>query len=541
MTHLDPLVLDGFVPFPEDVATRYRQEGYWVEQTHAELLFEAIEQHLDSVAIIAGDSRITYAELGDLVLRFAAGFQDLGVSRGDRVVVHLPNIADYVPILFALFELGAVPVLALAALRKHEIEYFVEFSEARVYVTVESFGREDFASLAAQLKASSPTLERTVVLSTERNTPDREQLLAHGALVHERRALPSDVAFLQLSGGTTGQPKVIPHTHEDYLASVRASVVAGGASSETTQLIVLPLCHSFAMRSPGFLGVLSQGGTIVLALNGSPDVAFSLIQEHRVTDVSIVPPLALAWLNTPLKQEYDLSSLRVLRVGGARFSVETARRVRAELGATVQQSFGMSEGLTTFTGLEDDEEIIMTRQGKPVSPADEILIVDDDGQPVAPGTPGNLLTRGPSTIRGYYRATEHNARNFTADGFYQTGDIVWQDEHGNLTVVGRTKDQINRGGEKVAPGEIESLLLAHESVHEVSVVGVPDEVLGEKTKAFVVPRAGSDPSSITLIALRAFLRDRGLAAYKLPDALEVVEGLERSPVGKVSKRSQRGD
>ncbi|PYE18177.1 2,3-dihydroxybenzoate-AMP ligase [Williamsia limnetica] len=539
MTALEPLLLDGVVPYPEEFAVRYRSEGHWTDQTLAEMLFEVVERVPDKTAIIADEVRITYGDLGERVLRFAAGFTDLGINRGDRVVLHLPNVSDYVPILFALFEIGAVPVLALAALRRHEIEYFVEFTEARAYVTIETHAGNDFAALARELEESSPNLEHTVVLATDGTSADVEQLLSHGALGHARRSLPSDVAFLQLSGGTTGQPKVIPHTHEDYLASVRASVKIGAITGDTVQLVVLPLCHSFAMRSPGFLGVLSQGGTIVPTLNGSPDVAFPLIAQHGVTDVSVVPPLALVWLNSSLKERYDLTSLQVLRVGGAKFSAQAAGRVRAELGATVQQSFGMAEGLTTFTGLDEDDDTITSRQGRPTLSADEVVVVDDEGTVVPTGTAGHLWTRGPSTIRGYYRAPEHNAQNFTADGFYKTGDIVLEDERGYLTVVGRSKDQINRGGEKIAPEEVENLLLAFDAVHDVSVVGVPDEMLGERTKAFVVPRAGGDTSLLTLGTIRKFLRDKGLAAYKLPDVVELVDEFERTAVGKVSKLNQR--
>lgn len=539
VTELEPFVLEGVVPYPDDVAARYRREGHWIDQTLPEMLFGVAARYPDKVAIIAGEDRITYEILAERVARFAAGFDHLGIGRGDRVVLHLPNVADYAPILFALFEIGAVPVLALAALRRHEIEYFVEFTEARAYITIESHGGYDFAALATEIGESSPTVDHTIVVGRDGGGSDVEQLLSHGSLSPRRRSLPSDVAFLQLSGGTTGQPKVIPHTHEDYLASVRASVEVGGITEDTVQLVVLPMCHSFAMRSPGYLGVFQEGGTIVLASDGSPDTAFPLIARHRVTDVSVVPPLALVWLNSSRRLDHDLTSLQVLRVGGAKFSAEAARRVRTELGAAVQQSFGMAEGLTTFTGLDDDEETTTTRQGRPTLSADEVMVVDDHGQEVGKGASGHLLTRGPSTIRGYYRAPEHNARSFTADGFYRTGDIVREDDRGYLTVVGRSKDQINRGGEKIAPEEVENLILAHEAVHDVSIVGVPDEVLGERTKAFVMPREGGDTAVLTLSGIREFLQDQGLAAYKLPDVLELVDEFERTAVGKVSKRNQR--
>lgn len=536
---VEPLVLDGVVPYPDEFAARYRRDGYWTDQTFSEMLFATVERVPDDVALIAGDTEIRYGALGERVLRLAGGFRALGIGRGDRVVVQLPNVAEYVPLVFALFELGAIPVLALAAHERSEIAHFVDLAQARAYVTVATHDGVDLGALAAELTESSPTLAHTVVLDRDGGGPDLDGLLAHEPLPHQRRSLPGDVAFLQLSGGTTGTSKLIPHTHEAYLGSMREAVRVGGTTASSVQLVVLPMPHSFAMRSPGYLGALHVGGTVVLAPDPSPDTAFGLIERHRVTETALVPPLALLWLNSSLRPESDLSSLRVVRVGGAKFGAEAARRVGRELGATLQQSYGMAEGLHTFTGLDEDEETITTRQGRPTSDADEILIVDDHDRPVPPGTPGHLLTRGFATIRGYYRVPEHDAQTFTADGFYRVGDLVQQDPRGYLTVVGRAKDQINRGGEKIAPEEVENHLLAHPGVHDASVVGVPDEALGERTKAYVVPRAGADRSTLTVAGTRSFLRERGLAAYKLPDLVEVVEQFPSTVAGKVSKRAQR--
>ncbi|MDZ7931356.1 MAG: AMP-binding protein [Rhodococcus sp. (in: high G+C Gram-positive bacteria)] len=533
---VEPLRLDGVVPYPEEFAERYRAEGIWIDRTFSEFLFDAIERSSGRIAFSSGDAHTTYAELGERILRLAAGLQHEGIERGDRVVVHLPNIVEFVSLVFALYEIGAVPVLAPVALRKHEIEYIVDTTGARGYITADSHDGYDLAALAAELVGSSASLRHTIIVARDGGGADLERLLAHGSVEHTRRSLPSDVAFLALSGGTTGRPKIVAHTHETYLASVRAAVSVAGVSESTVQLIVLPMSHSFAMRSPGFLGVLSVGGRVVLTPNGSPDVAFPLVAQHGVTHVALVPPLALAWLNSTRKDEHDLSSLEVVQVGGAKFGRESAIRIRSELGATLQQSFGMSEGLHTFTGLDEDDETITTRQGRPATSADEIKVVDDNGNEVPRGTSGNLWTRGPSTIRGYFRAPEHNS-SFTPDGYYITGDIVTQDERGYLTVTGRTKDQINRGGEKIAPAEVEDLLLAHPAVHEVSVVGIPDDMLGERIKASILPRDGADRKELTLPRIRQFLRGRNLASYKMPDVVEVVDAFERTAVGKISKRS----
>lgn len=534
-----PLNLEHVIHYPPEVAEEYRRQGYWTDQTHADLLFDTVERVPGRIALIDGDRHYTYAEIGGRVLRLAAGLRQRGIDRGDRVVVHLENSLSYLCFLFALFELGAVPILATSGLRRHEIEFFTDFTGAKGLVTQHRRGGDDFVELAEDLKAAEGSLEHTVVLSLTGEGPELEELLSQGSLSHEQRSSPADVAFFQLSGGTTGQPKVIPHTHQAYLASLRAAVTVSGVTEDSVQLVVLPMPHSFAMRSPGFLGAIQEGATLVLTPNGSPDCAFPLIQRHGVTETAIVPPLAMAWLNSSLRKKYDLSSLRILRVGGAKFSEEAARRIRPELGATLQQSFGMAEGLHTFTGLEDDEDVITTRQGAPANGNDEILVLDDEGRDVPPGSPGNLLVRGPSIIRGYYRAEEYNATVFTSDGYYRTGDIVRRDERGYFTVVGRTKDQINRGGEKISPEEVENHLLAHGAVHDASVVGVPDEILGERIKVYVQPLDVADPGELTVQGLRGFLRERGLATHKLPDQVEVVAEFARTAVGKVSKKDQR--
>ena len=536
---LEPVFLEGFVPYPDDVAARYRRDGFWTDQTITEPFFASVGRTPDRTAVIAGDTRLSYAELGDRILRVAAGLRELGIGRGDRAVVHLPNIPDFLVLVYALWELGAIPVFAPAAHRRTEIEHFVEVTEACAYLTVATHDGADLASLAAELQAAWPALRHTVVLEPGGGGAALDRLLATAPLTHARRAAPSDVTLLQLSGGTTGQPKLVPHTHEAYLHSVRASIPLCGISADSVQLIAVPICHSMSVRSPGFLGVLAAGGTVVLAQDGSPDTVFPLIERHRVTQSSVVPPLVLAWLNSSLRARYDLSSLESLHVGGARLSIEVARRVRPELDVVLQQGFGMAEGLVNYNRLDVDETTSLTCQGRPISPGDELLVLDDDGRPVPPGTPGHLLTRGPSTIRGYFRAPEHNARSFTEDGFYRTGDIVEQDARGYLTVVGRSKDQINRGGEKVAPEEVENVILGHDSVHDVSVIGIEDRLLGERVKAYVIVREGIDAGTVNLGVIRGYLRERGLAAYKLPDALEIVTEFPRTAMGKVSKRMQR--
>ncbi|MGX6449299.1 (2,3-dihydroxybenzoyl)adenylate synthase, partial [Patulibacter sp. S7RM1-6] len=352
---------------------------------------------------------------------------------------------------------------------------------------------------------------------------------------------PSDVAFLQLSGGSTGVPKLIPRTHDEYLYTLRRSAELCGLTPRGVYLAALPVAHNYPLSSPGIMGALYAGARVVLAPDPSPRTAFGLIARERVTITGVVPPLAHAWLDAAAGSRAgadDLSSLEVLQVGGAKLAEEVARRVRPTLGCTLQQVFGMAEGLVCYTRLDDDEETVVSTQGRPMADDDELRVLDDEDRPVPPGGTGHLLTRGPYTIQGYYRAEEHNARAFTPDGWYRTGDVVRLTAAGNVVVEGRDKDQINRGGEKIAAEEVENHLLAHPGVHDAALVAMPDEFLGERTCAFVVVRDGAE---LRPAELRAFVRDRGLAAFKVPDRVELVDALPRTNVGKVSKKALRAE
>ncbi|WP_131742118.1 (2,3-dihydroxybenzoyl)adenylate synthase [Actinomadura roseirufa] len=521
--------MDGFTPWPADLEARYRAEGYWGDRLLGDVLNPGVlRSDPGRTALVAGAERIGYGELDRRAARTAAGFLRLGVRRGDRVVVQLPNTAGFVVAFLALARIGAAPVLALPAHRESEIRYLCELADARAYVTSAADGDFDYREMARSLP-----VEHVVV------DGDAQEFTALADLdadpVEPPRPDPSDVGVLLLSGGTTGLPKLIPRTHRDYVYNLEASAEVCGFTRDTVYLVVLPAAHNFALACPGLLGVLAAGGTVVLAPSGSPDEAFPLIERERVTACAVVPPIALLWLDAATWSEEDLSSLELLQVGGAKFAADRAAEVPGVLGCAVQQVFGMAEGLLNYTRLDDPRELAERTQGRPLSPADEIRVVDADGAPVAPGEVGELLTRGPYTLRGYYRAPEHNARSFTPDGFYRTGDLVRELPSGHLVVEGREKDQINRGGDKISAEELEHHLLAHPAVHDAAVVGVPDPVLGERTCAFLVLRPPpAEPP--TLAAVRAFLRGRGVAAYKFPDRLEHADAFPRTPVGKVSKK-----
>jgi len=526
-------LLDDCPPWPEEYAARYRREGFWRGETFGQMLRRQAQDHGERTALVGGEQRWSYHELDRRADLLASGFYRLGIRPGERVIVQLPNIPEFFAVCFALFRLGALPVLALPAHRRAEIGAFCQQTEAAAYVIADRDNGFDYRGLARSLLQEGTSLREVVVVG------DAEEFTALDTLYDEVMTLPgpaaADVAFFQLSGGSTGVPKLIPRTHDDYLYSVRASAEICALHEGSVYLAVLPVAHNFPLSSPGSLGTLYAGGKVVLARRASPDEAFPLIARERVSITALVPPLSMIWLEAAVTREDDLSSLELLQVGGAKFSPEAARRVAPRLGCRLQQVFGMAEGLVNYTRLDDTEALVVHTQGRPISTADEIRVVDDDDCDVAPGEVGHLLTRGPYTIRGYYRSREHNARAFTPDGFYRTGDLVRLTPTGHLIVEGRAKDQINRGGEKVAGEEVENHLLAHAAVHNAAVVAMPDAFLGERICAFVIVR-GQAPAAKEL---RAFLRSRGLADYKLPDRFEWVSSLPQTGVGKVDKKLLR--
>ncbi|MFC3628002.1 (2,3-dihydroxybenzoyl)adenylate synthase [Paracoccus angustae] len=521
--------------WPEDLAARYRSKGYWRGETFGDVLRARAADHPDRLAVVDADNRWTYADLLARAESAAGGYLALGLQPGDRVIVQIPNVAAFFPAVFGLFLAGLIPVYALPAHRQTELIHFARRSGAKAMVVADRHEGFDYRPLADLVRAEAPAIAHVVVIGDAGDHIPFDSLRAGPALP---RVDPSAVAFLQISGGSTGLSKLIPRTHDDYIYSFRESARICGLTGDSVYLAALPVAHNFPMSSPGVFGTLHAGARVVMAPNPAPETAFSLIAREGVTITGVVPPLALLWMQAAARTPHDLSSLQVLQVGGAKFIPEAAARVRPTLGCTLQQVFGMAEGLVNYTRLDDPEEIVTGTQGRPISPDDEVLILDDNGVPVPEGQPGHLLTRGPYTIRAYHNDPGANARSFTPDGFYRTGDIVKRLPGGYLVVQGRAGDHINRAGEKISAEEIEDHLLAHPAVFDAAVVSIPDEFLGERSCAFVIAAEGTSPRASEL---KAFMRGRGVADFKVPDRIVFVPEFQTTAVGKVSRNVLRAD
>lgn len=527
-------MLEGTVPVPVEFAERYRADGWWTGRTLAGL---ARGVDPGRTAVVTARERVSYGELDRGADRLAAGFASIGVRHGDRVVVQLPNRPEFLLTCLALFRIGAIPIPALPSHRRVELIDLCTHADAAVLVVPDVHQRFDHRELAREVAASAAVLEHLVVAGEPDGLTGLDDLAgAAGAAAGPPGPgpEPGDVALLLLSGGTSGRPKLIPRTHEDYALQLELTARAMGFDAGGVYLAALPIAHNAALGCPGVLGALSLGARVVLASSPSPDEVFGHLENDGVTLTTLMPAHLALWAEAAAVLPVRAAGT-VVEVGGAQLDPGAALKAEQALGVTVSRWFGISEGVLCCTRPDDPAETRLRTDGRPICPADEIRVVGADGADVEPGEPGELLLRGPYTLRGYYRAPEQNAAAFTADGFFRTGDLVRCTPEGDLVVQGRLKDVINRGGEKIAADELEHHLRAHPAVDDAAALALPDPVLGERTGVVVTLEAGVPEP--TLRDLRTFLTRRGCAEFKLPDRLVVVAGsLPLTGVGKVDKR-----
>ena len=524
--------LAGVTPFPPEFAARYRERGYWEDVPLGRFYAGVFASHGDRVAMVSGEERVTYSELNERVDHLARHLLEMGVVPLDRWVVQLPNIPEFVYLYFALERLGAIPIMALPGHRWNEINAFFELSGATGYAVGEMLGDFDSLPLIAQVRDAHPGVHTVLGAQTIRELL-RSKPALDSRLVDMVEVDPDEPCILQLSGGTTGVPKLIPRTNNDYVYNTKAAVAVNDVHADDCLLVALPIAHNFPLACPGISGFFWKGARVVLTESPRADDILPLIESERTTHLELVPALLIRYINSPGVTERDLSSVRVINTGGQKLQPEVKRRAEIVFpNARVQEVFGMAEGLLMFVRLDDSEEARYETAGRPVCDDDEILIVDEDRNSVPDGEVGELLVRGPYTLRGYYNVPEYNARAFTPDGFYCSGDLMRRHPSGNYIVEGRKKDLINRGGEKISAEEIENLILSHPAVLNVACVPMPDPVLGERMCAFVIPKPGR---TLTLSELTGFLTEKGLAKFKLPERLELTDDLPLSKFGKVAK------
>lgn len=514
-------------PWPVELAQRYRREGYWLDITLAQWFSQCARNTPAAPALTDVQGSMTYYEVLLTVQLLAGKLRALGVAPGEIILLQQGNHRWLPLALLACSWAGAVPLLALPGHGRHELNSWLSQTGARVY-----WG-----------DGPSPKLAM----------PDHGLLLgdiycplhavAAAPLYEPVGQDPDAIALLLVSGGSTGTPKLIPRSHNDYLCCVRLSSQRCGIQADHRYLCLLPGGHNFALSSPGILGFWQAGACVVLSQALMPKDQISQLHQYAISHSALVPAQLLRWLET-VAGEPDLAAFTKpvhLQIGGAPLDELTALAVEERLGARLQQVFGMAEGLLHYTDSHDSLELRTSTQGRPLCKADEIRLIGLDGQEVNVGEPGELCTQGPYTLRAYYPCAHHPAAqqraaaSFTADGWYRSGDWVRQLPSGHIQVLGRLKDQINRGGEKIDCAEVEGLLRSHPAVLDAALIGLNDPYLGEVACACISLRIPLSP----LASLAQYLLELGLARYKIPARWISFNSLPLTAIGKVDKTALR--
>jgi len=534
-------MLQGFVPFPSEFVQRYRANGYWQDKSLAQEFDAVYKRFADRVLLVDGDHAFTYADIDRITTNLALNLLSIGLKPLDRVVPVLPNVHEFVLLYLALQKIGGIPIAALVTHRFAEINQFVNLSGATTCVYPETSGDFSFSPIIDRVQQENPAMKIRIVLGhpkdgehSQRDLIDKPATLPMSALA-QIQIDPMDPCIFQLSGGTTGIPKLIPRTNNDYAYNSKVAAEVCDLDAESVLLLVLPIAHNLPLACPGIQGYMFKGAKVVLHHNTRPADMFALIQKHKVTHLKVVPALLIRLINDPSVTEHDLSSLKIIQSGGQRMQPEVRAKTRQLIpGVFVQENFGMSEGTLMFVRSSDPEVVKLETCGRPVCADDEVKLLDEDDNEVAMGEVGELTVRGPYTLRGYFGVPEYNAKQFTSDGFYRSGDLMRMHPSGNYVVEGRKKDLINRGGEKISAEEVENLILMHPAVQNVACVPMPDDNMGEKMCAYVILRGGQ---SLEFKELIAFLLTKEIAKFKLPERLEKLNDFPVSTFGKVSKKA----
>jgi non-ribosomal peptide synthetase component E (peptide arylation enzyme) len=521
---VENLPLADFPTHNKEDAEEYSTKRWWLGITLGDMLDKTADLYPKKEALVDDRVRLSYSELRERVDKLAVGFFKLGIEKGDTVLLQLPNWAEYVYSYFALQKIGGVPVLLISGYSQFEVSHLCQLTEARAWIVPDAYRKIDYTSFMGEVRGANPQLDYIISVrvagendnftTSLESLMDRELTAQDKQDLAARRPLPSDLAHIMPSGGTTGLPKGIPRTHNDYICNTEYVARAGEMCTDDIWLVTVPVDST----RPG-------------------DVCRA-IQRERITFMPIVPSLLKRIIDFEELADYDIRSLKKISAGGEASTPELIKSVTEKMGCKYINEFGMSEGLHFRTRMDYDLNTICTTIGIPCCPYDQIRIIDRDGNELPANTDGELATKGPGIFAGYLKNPEENEKTFTADGFFRTGDQARKDESGKLRITGRIKDLIIRGGENISPGQIEEILATCPGVADVAVIGMPDKDLGERVCAYIQPAAGTklDPEKI-----KAFMEEKGASKLLIPERFEFMDALPMTEAVKHDKKALRED
>lgn len=538
--------LEGFTPYKKEDAEKYTRFRWWLGIAFGDMLDKAADLYPNKEALVDDRSRLTYAQLREKVDRLAISLMKLGIKKQDRVLLQLPNWSEFVYSYFALQKIGAIVVLILPRHAQLELNHLCGLTEAVAWILPEKYRKIDYLPIISDVLKSNPQLKHVILarrreggqfVTLERLIRDTDLSQDNVHELMERRPDPMEVAHMGPTGGTTGLPKLAPRTHNDHICNIEYKARSWELNSNDICVAVTPAGHDMTF-TVAICGTIFTFGKLIMLDSTMPEDFCKVVQTERATCAVMAPALAIRLAKFPRLKNYDMSSLLKLHVGGAISPPEAIRAIDEKTGCKYVVGLGSTEGLNCMTRLDYDLETICNTSGRPCCPYSEYKIIDQDERELPPNTDGELVVRGPDLFTGYFKSPEVNRKSFTRDGFFKTGDLVRIDDSGNVTITGRIKDIIIRGGENINPAEIEKLIIGHPGVADVAVVGMPDPELGERICAYIQPTRGAKLSFEEIVS---FLKNQGASVLQLPERIEFIDGIPLTKVGKADKRALRED
>jgi 2,3-dihydroxybenzoate-AMP ligase len=547
-----PVTLEGANSFPKEFVELYYKNRWWLGLSLGEMLDRTCDLYPYKEALVAGEVRLTYRQLREWTDRAAIAFLELDLKKLDRVLLHIPNWAEFVYAYYGLHKIGAIPVMCIPRFSQREIEHFCEVTEAKAWIVPLRFEKMDYIPMVESIRSQQRLLKHVLVIDAHEQakaplpagTLSFNDLLDKVDLKKDARDYlqsfvpdPDEICHLMPTGGTTGLPKLVPRTHNDFLCNVEYRAKAWQRSPHDITLIASPITHNMAIEAsmnPSFL----TGGKVVMIPSTQPKDILEAIEKEKITTMILAVAQVQQIVDFPELDQYNVSSLQVIATGGSYMPPETIQKVWDKLKCKFYNVYGSSEGPCTQTQYEDPEDIVLHTVGWPICPYDEFKVIDGSGNALPPEKEGELVVRGPGIFQGYYKSEAENHEAFTSDGFYRTGDIAKFDPEGRLIITGRRKDIIIRGGENISAKEVEVLISTHPMVEQVAAVGMPDPILGERVCAFVKTKRSVKVSFEEIIS---HLKEKKTSVLYLPERIELVEELPLTRVGKVDKKQLRED
>jgi non-ribosomal peptide synthetase component E (peptide arylation enzyme) len=538
--------IEGFEPYRPEDAEKYSRLRWWQGITWGDLFDKATDLYPDKVGLVDDGARFTYRELRRMVDRLAVNLVNFGFREREFVLLQIPNWYEYVVSFYALEKIGAIPVLLIARHGPAEVSHICGITNPVAWFGPEHYKKTDYVPLMKRQKEETGSLRHLVSVrgTGNSNFTPFEDLMKGGPLTRAeadalaaRRPDPMEVSMILLTGGTTGMPKAVPRTHNDYLSSAEYHSRAWEITSNDVLLTVAPVGHAQAMHNAVSSAFLNFAKYVITDSTDAKDIC-KVIEREKVTAFPTVPTLVQRMIDLDDFGDYDLGSLKKIYGGGAPSTPELVRSVYEKLGCKYVNAFGSSEGLGIMTRLDSDIETICTTVGRKDCPYAQYKIIDQYGAEVETGREGELAAKGPGIFTGYFKSHEDNVKTFTPDGFFKTGDLAKIDESGTITITGRIKETILRGGETISAVAIERLICTHASVAEAAVIGMPDRTFGERICAYVCLREGA---SLSFDELVAHLKSIGASVMQLPERLELIDAMPLTKIGKRDKMTLKED